>query len=50
MITYCPNCTSKLTENKKLAQGVSECTQCKGRFLILETTKPKITNEQTKTT
>jgi len=40
MIIYCPNCKEKLSENKKLSQGVKECKSCEGRYYILETTSP----------
>lgn len=42
MIIFCPNCKTTLKDNKKLAQGVKECTECGGRYLIIETTIPKI--------
>lgn len=41
MINFCPNCTSVLTDNKNLGQGVKVCKKCDARFLILETTTPK---------
>lgn len=39
---YCPNCKYELSDNKALAQHVKECLNCKGRYFIIETTKPKI--------
>lgn len=38
---HCPNCTSELSKNPNHAQGIFECKSCGGRYLILETTKPK---------
>jgi len=40
MIKFCPNCKNELIDNVKLAQGVKECSKCKARYYILETTTP----------
>ena len=45
MIAFCPNCKGKLKDRKELAQHVKECPSCDARFFILETTKPKETNQ-----
>ena len=39
MIAYCPNCKGKL----KPSGGVRLCTQCKGKYYILETHDPLVT-------
>lgn len=36
-IKYCPNCSMEMSENKRLAQGVSECIHCDTRYYILIT-------------
>ncbi len=43
-MNYCPNCKTELNESKHLAQHVRECSNCKGRYFIIETTRPKHSN------
>lgn len=40
MIASCPNCTGKLANDVRLAQGVKKCKNCGGVYFIIETTIP----------